>query len=202
MIGDDNMKIAKCNFERFEDSGEDLKLKMDDVFVVSESFEENPRFIDGLRIGAFEIVNIEKIGELKKVIGVTDEMIDEFMDAIEDEDDDEDDELTVAVDEAIEKAEAEAVPDETPEPEVELPPAEEDEPEDEVIDTDEEDEDEVPDEPALAFTEEANGWQEAVALVKEETDVEKLTFALRKDERKSVQKACIARLAELADEKE
>ena len=195
------MKIVKSNYTSFEDSEEGLFLRMDDLFVLSPSFEENPRFIDGLRIGSFEIVEIEKLGELKKVIGITDALIDEFVAGIEDEDEDE--------------VPEEVIPEEIPEPELASPDEEEEtvpdeeeppvEPENETPEVPDEDageEEEEIEEPVIAFTEESKGWQEAVALVKDETDVGKLTFALRKDERKSVKNAIKARLSELAEKKE
>ena len=191
------MKIVKSNYTSFEDSEEGLFLRIDDLFVLSPSFEENPRFIDGLRIGSFEIVEIEKLGELKKVIGITDALIDEFVAGIEDEDEVPEPEAIPEEDDIPEEviAEIEAVPEEEEALEVE------EFEEDLKIWNETGDEEEV-EEPVIAFTEESKGWQEAVALVKDETDVGKLTFALRKDERKSVKNAIKARLSELAEKKE
>jgi len=169
------MKIAKNEYASFENSEFDHVLRPDDLFVVSPEFEKNPAFKEGMRVGSFKIVEIDSVGQLNKVIGITDEMIEDFWESQELDE----------IQEIVEPPEVpipESIPEPAPEPEPEVP---------EVPEKEEE---------ALAFTEETDSWQAAVALVKKETDVEKLVFALRKDERKSVKKACVARLAELKDE--
>ena len=179
--------ICNCNFEnsRFE-----YNIRDGETLLVTPEFEDSPEFKDGLRIGNFELIEIITIGELKKVIGVTDKIIREFEKRLK---------------EVVEEPE-EVPPPEEPAPKEDVPDESVDEPVDEVTDVVEEpkedNEDDKPEEPVLAFTEDTKSWQAAVSLAKKETDVDKLAYAIRKDERVSVKKACVARLSELRKDKE
>lgn len=106
------MKFAINTYASFENSQFDHILRLDEVFVVTPEFEENPAFIEGLRVGSFKFIEIETMGELKRVIGVTDEMIEEF-------------ESNLEVEEIVEEVVAEAIPEEVPE---EVEPGPESEP--------------------------------------------------------------------------
>lgn len=110
------MKFAINTYAGFENSDFEYgKLRMDDIFVVSPEFEKNPAFIEGLRVGSFKMVEIETIGQLKKVVGVTDQMIEEFMSNLKAEE---------IVEEVVEETVPEPVPEAVPEPEV-IPDVEE-----------------------------------------------------------------------------
>jgi len=184
------MKFAICNYAGFSHSTFSHKLRRDDVFVVDEAMEDNAAFQEGLRLKNFEFVEIHGISELRNVIGITDKIIADFESALEEADAEREPE-----------PEPEPVIDEQPEVEEEIeeePPAEDEDIAEESTEKEEKPEEE-PEEPSVAFTEIANSWQAAIKLVDKETDIEKLKFALRNDERKSVKKAIVARLKELQD---
>ena len=53
---------------------------------------------------------------------------------------------------------------------------------------------EVPDEPVISFTEEAGNVAKAFEAISKETDIDNLKFALKKDERITVKKAIVKRI--------
>lgn len=186
------IKIARNHYGRFEHPILGLSLSRDDTFVVTPEIEESKAFKTGLERKKFEILDITNITDVQNAHGATDEMVEAVRESLTAEPEEPEPEAVPEVtedapvdEEATPEPPAEAVVDSTSSDvgtdgdAVITPPAPPEE------------------EPPIAFTEEANSWQAAVMLVKEETDTEKLRFALREDERKSVKRAIVARLKEL-----
>lgn len=194
------IKIARNHYGRFEHPNLGLSLFRDDTFVVTPEIEESKAFKTGIERKKFEILDITDIRDVQNAHGSTDEMVEAVRDLLtaEPEEPEPESEPEVTEDAPVDE-------EATPEPPVD---AEVDEIVEDVLSTSSDvglDGDAVitppeppeEEEPTIAFTEVADSWQAAIMLVKEETDIEKLKFALREDERKSVKKAIVARLKEL-----
>lgn len=189
MKGDENMrKFAICHYSNLMVDSIGVALTSEQTFLVTPEFEEHKAFKLGLELGMIELIEVTDWVQIKGAVGVTDEIIEEIKALLEvPEIEDEPEPVPDAeIDDSIEESQDAEITEVVEEAVVEA--------ESEAV--------EHVEEPSLAFTEDAQSWQAAVALVKEETDVEKLTFALRNDERKSVKRACVARLKELREEKE
>ena len=182
------MKVAINHYGRFELPKLELYLNKLDSFIVTPKIEDTRQFKTGVQRGKFEIIEVTDLTVVQRAVNVTPQIIENFRDALTAE----------------------------PEPEPEVPPAVEQPPADEGEKTEEapkeeeqpkeedkgdegagEDSDEGEDDQIdIPFTELAKNKAEALKMIEEETDIEKLNGAL-KDDRKYVKEAVTKRLKAL-----
>lgn len=212
------IKIARNHYGSFEHVGLGLRFNKDDTFVVTPEFEQSKAFKTGLERKKFEILEITDIRDVQNAHGSTDEMVEAVRDILTAEPEEPEPESEPKVTE-----DAPDIPMCTNDPGCGKPQdecictpeqpadAETDKIVEDALDSTSSDigtdgdavitppappEEE---EPTIAFTEIAGNVDNALKAIAKETDIEKLKFALREDERKSVKTAIVARLKELQE---
>lgn len=195
-----NFKVARNHYGRFEHDQLKLYLNRDETFIVTPEIEKSKAFQTGVERGKFVVLKVDDLSVVEFAHGATDEMIEEARAFLGQEPEEPEPEPTPAPEEKVEEQPKEEEKVE------ETPPAEEkteEKVEDKVADEAPKEEEKKPEgkpEYQPPFTEIAGNVDDALKAIAKETDVEKLQYALKEDERKGVQKALIARIKAIAEE--